>query len=237
MNTETSGQGTNRPASPGGPVFRASWHPREEGSLRPLEIEKRAYAAYIFDLDGTLLDTMPLHYRAWNHALRRAGLGEDLDEALFYAMGGIGAQQATDVYRHRYGMAFDADRVEQEKDAHFDTLRPQVQPVAAIAAFARGIAPSRPLSVASGAPRGQVIASLRAAGVESLFGVVVTAEDVARGKPQPDLFLLAASRMAVPPGQCLVFEDAAPGIAAAEAAGMDWVQVLRRASRSGFAGR
>jgi HAD superfamily hydrolase (TIGR01509 family) len=230
---DNPGQQKTQPPAQQDELFRASWSPRAEPTLQLLGIQERPYGGYIFDLDGTLLDTMPLHYRAWNYALRRAGLNEDLDEALFYSMGGVAASQAAEAYGRHYGIKLNPSRVERDKDDHFDELRPQVLPIEPVAALARQLLSSRPLSVASGAPRKQVVASLRAAGLHSLFRVVVTAEDAARGKPHPDLFLLAASRMAVAPGACLVIEDADPGIAAARAAGMDWVRVMRQPTRFG----
>jgi HAD superfamily hydrolase (TIGR01509 family) len=234
---DTDGDQKAGTPAPGTERFSASWSPRAETSLQGLGLPERPYAGYIFDLDGTLLDTMPLHFRAWSYALRQAGLNEDLDEALFYSMGGVAAAPAAEAYARHYGIKLDAARVERDKDAHFDALRPQVLPIEAVAAFARLLAPLHPLSVASGAPRKQVVASLEAAGLHSLFRVVVTAEDAARGKPQPDLFFVAASRMAVAPRACLVFEDADPGIAAAEAAGMDWVRVRRGPTRPGGVAR
>ena len=84
------------------------------------------------------------------------------------------------------------------------------------------------VAIASGGPRPVVRRSLEITGLAPLFPVVVTPEDVTHGKPSPDMFLLAAQRMGVPPQECLVFEDAVPGMQAAVAAGMKYVRVPSR---------
>jgi HAD superfamily hydrolase (TIGR01509 family) len=96
---------------------------------------------------------------------------------------------------------------------------------------------THPVSIASGGPRVVVRGMLELTGLAPLFShnnyhVVITPEDVEHGKPAPDMFLLAARRMGVPPEKCLVFEDAEPGMRAAEAAGMKWVRVPSRAAKS-----
>ena len=106
---------------------------------------------------------------------------------------------------------------------------PLIEPVVAFAR--RAVAEGRPVAVASGGPREVVQRSLELAGLAPLFPIVVTADDVVHGKPLPDMFLLAAQRMGVPPDQCLVFEDAEPGHRAAEAAGMPSVHVPSRGPR------
>ena len=102
-----------------------------------------------------------------------------------------------------------------------------VEPIVEVVAFARSKAGKHPLSVASGGERGLVLQTLRDIGVADLFPIVVVAADVPRGKPDPDMFLLAAERMGVAPEQCLVFEDSPLGILAAERAGMGGVFIKR----------
>jgi HAD superfamily hydrolase (TIGR01509 family) len=97
-----------------------------------------------------------------------------------------------------------------------------------VVAVAREVAKTRPVAIASGGPREIVERSLAVSGLAPLFPVVVSADDVVHGKPSPDMFLLAAKRMGVPADRCLVFEDAEPGMRAAEAAGMPWVRVDSR---------
>lgn len=185
------------------------------------------FAGYIFDLDGTLIDSMPLHYRAWNEAMRRAGLPHELDEEFFYSLAGVPARRVTELFARRYGRRFGDARILREKEALFAGLQADVRLIKPTVEFARRVAATHPVAIASGGPRKVVRQSLEIAGLGPLFPIVVTADDVAHGKPAPDMFLLAARRMKVAPERCLVFEDAEPGIMAAKAAGMRWVRVPR----------
>jgi beta-phosphoglucomutase family hydrolase len=194
-----------------------------------LEIPAGDFAGYIFDLDGTLVDTMPLHYRAWNRAMQQAGLKEELNEDLFYSLGGVPTRGVASIFAKHYGLQIDVEEVFHKKEALFLELQSEMKLIEAVVAFARkGAAQGIPVSVASGGPREIVRHTLELMHLRELFPVVVTPEDVAHGKPAPDMFLLAAKKMGVPAAECLVFEDAEPGIRAAEAAGMKWVRVPSR---------
>jgi beta-phosphoglucomutase family hydrolase len=193
-----------------------------------LEIPDGDFAGYIFDLDGTLVDTMPLHYRAWDAAMRRAGLQAPLDEELFYSLGGVPTRRVAELIAAHYGLTIDPHAVFDHKEALFREVQQDAKLIEPVVEIARRVALTHPVSIASGGPREIVHRSLELAGLWSLFKVIITPEDVAQGKPAPDMFLLAAQRMGVPPGQCLVFEDAEPGMRAAEAAGMKWVRVPSR---------
>ena len=133
--------------------------------------------------------------------------------------------------RH-YGLALDPERVFHEKESLFLEMQGEMEVIGPVVDFARQWYGRVPLSVASGGPRPIVLRTLELMGIASLFPVLVTPEDVAHGKPAPDMFLLAAQRMGVEPNRCLVFEDAEPGIQAAEAAGMRWVHVPSRGKRA-----
>jgi beta-phosphoglucomutase family hydrolase len=208
---------------------------RAGASLAPLmklDIPAGDFAGYIFDLDGTLVDTMPLHYRAWNRAMQQAGLKEELSEDLFYSLGGVPTRGVAKIFAEHYGLVIDVEKVFHRKEALFLELRSEMKLIEAVVAFARSaVARGIPVSVASGGPRDIVRHTLELMHLRDLFPVVVTPEDVTHGKPAPDMFLLAAKKMSVPPLQCLVFEDAEPGIQAAEAAGMKWVRVDSRPAR------
>jgi beta-phosphoglucomutase family hydrolase len=193
-----------------------------------LDIPAGEFAGYIFDLDGTLIDTMPLHYRAWNKAMRAVGLKVELDEELFYSLGGVPTRRVAELMAKHYGLTVDAEAVFHHKEALFQEIQHDAQLIEPVVEFARRAALTKPVAIASGGPRDIVRRSLDIAGLAPLFKVVITPEDVAHGKPAPDMFLLAAKRMGVPPTECLVFEDAEPGMRAAEAAGMKWVRVPSR---------
>lgn len=193
-----------------------------------LEIPAGEFAGFIFDCDGTLVDTMPLHFRAWDIAMQRAGLPHALDEDLFYSLGGVPTRRVAEMLSAHYGLSVDAERIFAEKEELFVELQPEIRVIAPVVEFARRVAEKYPVSVASGGPRLSVREILRRVGLLDLFPVVVTPEDVTQGKPSPEMFLLAAQRMGVVPEACLVFEDGAPGFQAAEAAGMKWVVVSSR---------
>lgn len=184
--------------------------------------------AYIFDLDGTLVDSMPLHYSAWNTAFKKVGLAEDLDQNLFYALGGVPSHQVAKHIIAHYQLDADAHSVFEQKEELFLRSKHLLKIVEPVASFARRISRTHPISIASGGPREVVQETLRFVGLESLFQIVVTASDVVRGKPAPDMFLLAASKMGVNPIRCIVFEDAQPGIEAAQAAGMRYIHIKTR---------
>lgn len=217
-----------RPVSMGGDnVCRRSWGWFAR-LLMKLDIPAGDFAGYIFDCDGTLVDTMPLHYRAWNIAMQRCGLKGDLSEEFFYSLGGVPTRRVAELMGQHYSLSLDPDRVFVEKEEIFMELQGDLRVIEPVVEFARNVARRAPVSVASGGPKPIVRATLERTGLLDLFPVVVTPEDVTQGKPAPDMFLLAAAKMSVPPERCLVFEDADPGVAAARAAGMQWVFVPSR---------
>lgn len=186
----------------------------------------RDYAGYIFDLDGTLIDSMPVHFRAWAASLQAAGYGGGFTEELFYSLGGTPAMRMVEILNERAGTALDPTKVAQAKEALYLSLLPQVVRIEPVVAFAeRQQARGTPIAIASGGARYVVDAALKSGGLEHLFSIIVTPEDVAHGKPAPDMFLLAAEKMGVSPRDCLVLEDAELGIKAAIAAGMDYLLI------------
>jgi len=189
----------------------------------------RQYSAFIFDCDGTLADTMPLHHRAWTHALRKHGAEFEFGWSLFMSRAGKTIELTVQELNQQFGLKLDPALVAADQRAHFDNLAPGVLALHSVVAFARERAAAGfPVSVASGGDLVTVRRTLATIGVSDLFPVVVTAEDVAHGKPAPDLFLLAAQRMGAEPTDCLVFEDSLLGIEAASRAGMGSVLVASR---------
>ncbi len=200
-----------------------------------LVIPAGEFAGYLFDLDGTLVDTMPLHFIAWREALRRSGLDRDLDEDYFYSLGGVPTLLVARRIGEHYGVPLDAAAVEHLKERiYLERLR-EAKLLTPVVDFARRVARTHPVAVVTGGMPEVAQATLRLTGLDRLFPIVVTPADVppGRGKPAPDMFIEAARRMGVPPGSCLVFEDAEPGFAGARAAGMQIVRVpSRNAARS-----
>ncbi len=194
-----------------------------------LDIPHGDFAAYLFDLDGTLIDSMPVHLKAWAIAMEHAGLRVPFDADYFYSLGGVPTFDSAVIYGEHYGLTIDPHAVVNEKEHLYLTLLDEVTLIEPVEAFARTVAATHPVAIVTGGGPEIAYPALDAAGLRSIFPVVVTPEDVApgRGKPSPDMFLLAAKKLGVSPDRCLVFEDAVPGVEAAKAAGMQVVVVPR----------
>ena len=196
-----------------------------------LDLPPGDFAGYLFDLDGTLIDTMPAHFIAWQAAMRDAGLRGPLDEDYFYSLGGMPTVLVAELLGRRYGLTLDPRHVSHEKELRYlEALKAGVPLIAPVVEIARRIAATHPRAIVTGGTPDVAHPSLAVSGLAALFDIVVTPHDVppGRGKPAPDMFLLAAERMGVPPEKCLVFEDAEPGLAGARAAGMQVVHVPSR---------
>jgi beta-phosphoglucomutase-like phosphatase (HAD superfamily) len=184
-------------------------------------------AALIFDCDGTLADTMPLHYLAWREALDRIGLPHLFPETQFYEWGGVPAHEVLVRLKTDHALAFDTGALTQAKEEAFGRLVPRATPIELVIAEARRFLGQAPMAVASGGQRELVEGTLTRLGIREWFPVVVGSQDTERGKPEPDLFLLAAERLGADPARCVVFEDAPAGLEAARRAGMRAVDVTR----------
>lgn len=181
--------------------------------------------ALIFDCDGTLADTMPAHYLAWQEILRPLGVEFPLDR--FYAMGGMPTDRIVVELCGEAAKALDVDKLVRDKAAAFEKKIGEVQPIAKVVDVARAHRGKTPMAVASGGQRRTVELTLAQIGVRDWFPVVVTAEDTHRHKPDPDVFLEAARRLGVDPAACIVYEDTDLGLEAARRAGMRSVDVRR----------
>jgi beta-phosphoglucomutase family hydrolase len=172
----------------------------------------------VFDCDGTIADTMPLHYKAWVVAMGEHGV--DFPEALFYEMAGIPTPRIIEILNQRHGHSMPVDQTAQRKDALFEEMIPQVSVIEPVVKLVRQYAGKLPMAVATGGSRGVVTKTLSALNLLEYFQTLVTADDVKHGKPAPDIFLEAARRIGVPPEQCCGFEDADLGLQAIRSAGM-----------------
>jgi HAD superfamily hydrolase (TIGR01509 family) len=185
----------------------------------------REYAGYIFDCDGTLVESMPMHFRAWRHALEHHGAGFEFSWQLFVSRAGMPLEETVHALNAQFGTTLDAGLVVAAQLTSYRSLLPTLTAIAPVVEFARQVAARAPLAVASGGQRAEVEASLRLVGLAGLFQCVVTGSDVRRGKPDPEILLRCADGLGVHPSECLVIEDAELGIEAARRAGMDWVRV------------
>jgi HAD superfamily hydrolase (TIGR01509 family) len=188
-----------------------------------LNLPAGSFRAYLFDCDGTIVDSMPLHYIAWKTSL--AEWNCVYEEKLFYAWGGRPIREILSLLNEMQGLSMPVDVVATRKEALYLELLPQLKPIPEVLEHIDLQYGRIPMAVVSGSRRDSVVGSLRATNLLDKFDTLVCAEDYQRGKPAPDGFLLAAERLGVPPSECLVFEDTELGIQAATAAGMASVKV------------
>ena len=177
----------------------------------------------IFDCDGTLVDSMPLHWRAWNTVCQRHGI--DFAEERFYAMGGVPSKKILGMLKTEQGLDFDPAQVSREKEEAYLPLMREVKLIEPVAEIARAHYGKIPLGVATGGRTQFIRPLLEGLGVMDWFDALVTSDDVENPKPAPDTFLKAAALMGVPAEDCRAYEDTDLGMEAIRAAGMEAVDV------------
>lgn len=191
-----------------------------------LQVPERSYAAYLFDCDGTLADSMPIHYEAWLAAIRRQIPDFEWPLDFFYSMAGVNVYETVRRLNERFRVTIDPDQAETDKLAGFEKVSSTIEPIPSVVQFARDLAGRGvPRAVGTGAHRVDAEQTLRAVGARELFEIIIAQEDVSRGKPDPETWLTAAEHLGVAPGDCLVLEDGELGIQAARSAGMDVIRV------------
>ncbi|GLF95392.1 HAD family hydrolase [Streptomyces yaizuensis] len=188
----------------------------------------------IFDLDGTLVDSEPNYWEAGRRLLAEYGV-TDYDWAQHSRFIGISTRETLETLRAEYGIEAPVETLLDGKNRHYLALArggtevfPEMRTLVELL-HAEGV----PMAVASGSSRAAIEAVLAATGLDALIPVTVSADEVERGKPAPDVFLAAAGRLGSAPGDCVVMEDAAPGAAAAHAAGMRCVAIPYVAATAG----
>ena len=173
--------------------------------------------AYIFDFDGVLVNTMAAHFSAYGQALAEAGV--PIDKEQFYSQAGMTGHEQISFFAKKAGVEIDVDRVYQRTR---EIRRDQPEPTEGIACNLELLRILRragvPVAIATGSSRPSILPIMREHGIEA--DAIATSEDITRGKPFPDLFLCAADKLKVAPGDCVVVEDSDVGIQAAQAAGM-----------------
>ena len=179
--------------------------------------------ALIFDCDGTLADTMPLHWRAWQQVTARHGVR--FSEERFYALGGVPSRHILAMLRDEQGLGIDPLAVAKEKENAYLELMHRVGPIEQIVEVAREHHRRLPMAVASGGTRHVIHSVLVHLGIREWFAAVVTSEDVVHQKPAPDIFLEAARRLGVAPQFCRAYEDTDLGMTSIRAAGMEAIDV------------
>jgi beta-phosphoglucomutase family hydrolase len=179
------------------------------------------YTAFIFDMDGTLVDNMPFHTHAWLETLDELGAKPDPHTFHDRTAGMINPE----IFRMFLGPDLTDEQIAAYADAKEQRYRhlyaPHLRPLPGLAEFLQQArAAGMRLGVATAANWEDAAFILDGIGLRSFFNTIVTADDIQRGKPDPQIFLIAAQRLGVPAERCLVFEDSTMGIEAARRAGM-----------------
>jgi len=172
----------------------------------------------IFDCDGTLVDSMPVHMMAWEHSVKLQGGVWDFQ--YFFSKKGMPDKEIIESYNADFGASLDLPRTMHCKDEYFRSRRDQLKPVRPVVEIAHRYKNLLPMAVASGSTKANVDFQLETLGIKNYFNVILTADDGIAPKPSPDIFLKAASRLGIAPGLCQVFEDGELGLEAAHRAGM-----------------
>jgi beta-phosphoglucomutase family hydrolase len=188
-----------------------------------LRLPLGSFGAYLFDCDGTIADSMPLHYIAWKKAL--AEWNCTFDEQLFYTLGGTPVAEIVSLLNKKQGLNMPVEGVSSRKENLYMELLPQLKAVPEVVEHIDAQHGRIPFAVVSGSTRESVTASLDSLKLLNRFDTMVCAGDYKKSKPDPECFLLAASKLGVAPESCLVFEDTDMGIQAARAAGMASVKI------------
>jgi len=177
----------------------------------------------VFDCDGTLADTMPLHWRAWQVIAKKYKL--HFPEDRFYALGGVPSRDILKMLAEEQGVTLDHVKAGHEKENAYLPLMAQVEPIHAVVEIAQANFGKIPMAVASGGTQQIICDVLEHLKIRHLFDAVVTSEMVQNQKPAPDIFLEAARRIGVDPKCCRAYEDTELGLQAIRAAGMEAVDV------------
>jgi beta-phosphoglucomutase family hydrolase len=177
----------------------------------------------IFDCDGTLADTMPLHWHAWQIVTQRHNL--HFPEDRFYSFGGVPSRDILKLLAQEQGRSLDHIAVAHEKEAAYIPLITQAGPIHAVVEIAKANHGKIPMAVASGGTQQIIVQVLEHLNIRQLFDAVVTSEMVKNQKPAPDIFLEAAKRIGVESKFCRAYEDTELGLTAIRAAGMEAVDV------------
>jgi HAD superfamily hydrolase (TIGR01509 family) len=188
-----------------------------------LRLPEGLFRAYLFDCDGTIADSMPLHYLAWKKSL--AEWNCEFSEELFYAWGGRPTAEIISTLNQQHGLNMPVERVARRKEEFYFELLPELKAVPEVLEHIEAQHGRIPFAVVSGSARDSVTASLEALKLLDRFDALVCAGEYEKSKPDAEAFLLAAAKLGVAPMNCLVFEDTEMGIQAATAAGMASVKV------------
>lgn len=194
-------------------------------SAQDIDFPQDGYKGLVFDLDGTVVDSMPVHFEAWCQALEDHGAPGIFPEDVFYAMGGRPTTDIVVELNGELGLTLDPEAVAFSKRKAFLENLPRILEIKPVVNFIRENYGKVPMAIATGGTRLVAEKTLQVLELNALFDAVITADDVECGKPAPEVFLKAAEAIGVDPKECVAFEDAPSGIMAAQSAGMKVVTI------------
>src|SRR5271154_1352405 len=195
-----------------------------------LQLPPGIFKAYLFDCDGTIADSMPLHYIAWSKALAEQQC--EFTEDLFYSWGGVSVAEVIQRLNKQQGLNMSVEEVSNRKESFYLENLPQLKAIPEVLEVIEANYGRIPFAVVSGSTRESVTASLATLNLLDRFDALVCAGEYEKGKPDPEAFVIAAAKLGVAPESCLVFEDADMGIQAAAAAGMASVKIAQTRQKS-----
>lgn len=185
--------------------------------MKKLEVNPQA-KALIFDLDGTLADTMPVHYWAYKNILSDYGI--DFSPGLFASLAGIPAVGTIEKLNELFGTQMHPEEVGHFKEAEYEKIMHKMKPIEPVVELAKQYYGKLPMAIGTGGYHRLAWKTMEILGLDKYFDILISAEDVQHSKPDPETFLKCAAKMGVAPEFCQVFEDGEPGMQAARSAGM-----------------
>lgn len=188
-----------------------------------MQIDVTRYKGLIFDMDGTLIDTMPAHIHAWGMAAKEFDF--PFEPEWINAHGGMPSSKIVHEMNQKYGLNLEPQQVADYKMQCFAQMSEKGDLIAHTYAVFKQAIGQKKMAIGTGSQKVTALELLEQHQVLSFFDAVVTANDVKAHKPNPDTFLLASKKMGLTPAECVVFEDTELGKQAAHAAGMDCVMV------------
>lgn len=185
--------------------------------MKELEINPNA-KALIFDLDGTLADTMPVHFLAYKHILGDFGI--DFTPELFATLAGVPAIETIQKLNEQFDTNMNPEEIGQLKELEYEKMMHKMKPVGPVVSLVKKYHGKLPMSVGTGGYHRLAWKTLEILHLKDYFDILVSSEDVKNTKPHPETFLRCAEKMGVDPKHCEVFEDGELGMQAAISAGM-----------------
>ena len=179
--------------------------------------------ALIFDLDGTLADSLPVHNYCWKEVCKP--FNYIINEELLYQMTGMPTIKFAEFIKEQSGCTLEVEDIMNQKQAVFNQLVHTIRPFQKMMDFVTKYHGILPMSIGTGGGKSSSMEILKTIGMQNYFPIVITAEDVTHHKPAPDTFLKCAEMMGVQPAFCQVFEDGPKGMEAAITAGMMVIDV------------